>query len=563
MEELSHIRLELFFTLLFLIIFIAPSPAQEIPILERKVSISANHQRIDSFLKNLSQEAGCLFSYSSSAIDVSRIISGSFSNLSLREVLEKIFEGKVEIKQKGVYVILTPRAETEKEVLFSGYVVDEATGKAIRDATVYDPITLKSSTTDEFGFFELSVKNPNMDSIRLVVNKKDYIDTLLVKDKVNPFQKILLKAPDLDLEDVGKSIAKPMKDFWMWTKNSVGFTNLENINDTLHRTFQVSFLPFVGTNRKLSGNVVNDYSFNILGGFSGGTNVAELGGLFNLNKGNVQHIQLAGLFNQVSGTVKGVQLAGLVNTNLGETHGVQLSGLGNFNNGKSNGVQMSGLLNIATKEVKGVQVGGIANYSHRELKGGQIAGILNVGRNVKGVQIGLFNYADSIKGLPIGLLSFVRKGYHQVEIGADEVLPINFSLRTGTRAFYNMLFAGVRPELADSTTWAFGYGVGTSPKLAKNLHLNFELSSSQLVNGNIAALNLINRAYFGLEYQFIKGFGIYFGPSLNLRVYDSGFAFHPELFSHTNPRIRSENQFPDDNIATQLWFGGRAGLRFF
>src|SRR5690606_38989007 len=44
--------------------------------------------------------------------------------------------------------------------------------------------------------------------------------------------------------------------------------NMRNIRDTLYRDFQVSFVPFVGTNEMLSGNVINDYSLNVLGGYS-------------------------------------------------------------------------------------------------------------------------------------------------------------------------------------------------------------------------------------------------------------------------------------------------------
>jgi hypothetical protein len=220
-------------------------------------------------------------------------------------------------------------------------------------------------------------------------------------------------------------------------------------------------------------------------------------------------------------------------------------------------------MNVGTESIRGFQLAGLANYSHREVEGVQMAGLLNVGHNVKGTQIGLFNYADSIQGVQLGLLNFVWKGYHQVEVGADEMLPLNISLRTGTRSFYNMLFAGIRTDSSDSTTWAFGYGIGTSPALGKKAFLNIELSAQQMNKGYVSALNLVNRFYIGVEYRLGKRFGLYAGPSLNLRVYDSTFTQHPELFTYTNPRIISESSYPTENIATQLWIGGRAGLRFF
>lgn len=535
--------------------------AQEVPVLERKVTISAQRERIDLLLRRISQEAGCVFSYSSSAIDVSKTVSGNFNNRPLREVLEVIFEGEVEIKQKGVYVILAPKPASPKDVVISGYVVDEA-GQGIRDATVYDPITLQSSTTDEFGYFQFEVKNPAAENFELIINKKDFSDTLLLEEK-SSFQKILLKAEDVDFDRVGKNLASSAKTFWAWTKNSVGFTNLENVRDTIHRDFQISFIPFIGTNRKLSGSVVNDYSVNVLGGFSGGTNKAEIGGLFNINRGDVKSVQLAGLFNQVGGTVKGLQMAGLINSALDSVDAVQAAGLVNFTTGNVTGLQLAGLMNMTTANLQGTQVAGLVNYTHRDVNGAQVSGILNIARNVVGSQFGLFNYSDSISGAPFGLISFVRKGYHKVEIGMDEVLPINISLRTGTRSFYNMIFAGVRPEQADSTTWAFGYGIGTSPRLGKKTFLNIELSSEQLVKGNVAALNLVNRAYLGFDYQLAKGFGLFAGPTLNYRVYDNSYTDHPKLFTNSGQTIQSEKFYATNDIATQLWWGFRAGVRFF
>jgi hypothetical protein len=195
--------------------------------------------------------------------------------------------------------------------------------------------------------------------------------------------------------------------------------------------------------------------------------------------------------------------------------------------------------------------------------GAQISGILNIARNVTGSQLGLINYSDSTTGAPVGLISFVRKGYHKVEVGADEVFPLNIALRTGTRSFYNILFAGMRPEQADSVTWAFGYGLGTSPRLGKKTFLNIEVSSEQMIKGNVAALNLINTAYLGFDYQVVKGFGLYAGPSLNWRVYDSSYTDHPEVFDYVTPKILSENTYTAENLASQLWFGFRAGVRFF
>ncbi|MDI1322206.1 MAG: hypothetical protein PSV36_05620 [Algoriphagus sp.] len=351
----------------------------------------------------------------------------------------------------------------------------------------------------------------------------------------------------------------------------------KNLSDTTSINFQFSFVPFVGTNGMNSGNVINDYSFNLLGGYSTGTRKLEMAGLFNINRSDMTGVQLAGLFNQVGGKVDGVQLAGLFNSNLDSVNGVQLAGLTNFTTGAVDGVQIAGITNFSPKSVSGVQLAGVLNFSAADLEGSQIAGVLNfTARNVKGSQVGLvnfankvdgfqlglINYSDSISGIPVGFLSFVRSGYHPVEISVNEVLPLNLAFRTGKREFYNIFFAGLRPEWDDQLTWSFGYGVGTSPRLGKKTYLNIEVSSEQLSKGEVEALNLINRFYLGAELQASKRMAVFAGPTLNFRVYDSSYSFHPDLFSYSNPTVHNDQYYPED-LGSQLWWGFKAGVRFF
>ncbi|MBL7844137.1 MAG: hypothetical protein JNK44_09755 [Cyclobacteriaceae bacterium] len=536
--------------------------AQQVPVLERTVTLTAQDERLDSFLKRLSHEAGCVFSYSASALDVQRSVTYQFNNETTREILETVFEGQVRIKQKGVYVILTPLPKSSREVVISGYVVDEASGEKVESATVYNPVTLRSVTTDQYGYFEYVVKKPTPDDYKLVIKKVDYVDTVIVAQKQSSFQKISIKIDKEKLNNVGESIARPAAKVWAWTKNSVASINLGNVRDTIHRTWQVSFVPFVGTNRKLSGSVTNDWSFNILGGYSAGTNKAEFGGVFNINTGNVKSFQAAGVFNLNGGETKGVQLGGLFNLNIQSASGVQAAGFTNLIMRYAHGAQLAGFLNLAAKHTEGAQVAGFANIS-RSISGTQVAGFVNVAQHVKGSQIGFLNIADSIRGVPVGFLSFVAKGYHTLELGADEVIPVNISFRTGVRAFYNIISVGMRPEKSDSVTWSFGYGVGTSPRILKKLYLNIEATANQVNKGNVEALNLVNRIYTGLDFQVARKFALYAGPTLSIRVYDTTFNRHPELFTYYTPTIQSEKAYPQDDLATQVWWGFRVGVRFF
>jgi hypothetical protein len=351
----------------------------------------------------------------------------------------------------------------------------------------------------------------------------------------------------------------------------------KDLSDTISRQFQFSFVPFVGTNGMNSGEIINDYSVNLLGGYSAGTTKLEMAGLFNVNRSEMNGVQLAGLFNQVGGKVDGVQLAGLINSNLDSVkNAVQLAGGMNFTTGPVDGVQVAGVANFSPKKVDGVQVAGVANFTASDLEGTQVAGVLNFAAHnvrgsqvgllnfankVKGFQLGLINYSDSISGIPIGFLSFVRAGYHTLEFSVNEIVPINLAFRTGKREFYNIFFAGIRPEWDDQVTWTFGYGLGTSPRLGKKIFLNVEVSSEQLSQGSVRALNLINRGYLGAEFQVTKQFAVFAGPTVNFRVYDTSYAFHPELFTYTNMTVHNDVYHPED-LGSQLWFGFKAGFRF-
>ena len=369
-------------------------------------------------------------------------------------------------------------------------------------------------------------------------------------------------------------------------------TEKEIIN---HTELQISIVPYLGTNGGNSGNTINDFSFNLFGGYSAGTNKLELAGLFNINRFDAKHAQFAGIFNQVGGSFEGAQFAGIVNSTLDSIRGVQGAGIVNFTSGKVDGAQMAGITNFTSKSMRGfqgagilnfagqnltgfqgagianfaggnvhgVQAAGILNFTPKDVQGAQIAGILNFARNVKGSQIGLINYSDSITGAPIGLISYVKSGYHTLEISTNEVMPLNLAFRTGTRSFYNIITAGFRPEIRNETVWAFGYGVGSSPRLGKNTFLNIELTSEQMQKGNVEALNLINRFYIGADFQVAKKFGIFAGPTINYRIYETSFDQHPELFYYNGFHTFSEHTFRyNKDLAGQFWWGFRAGIRF-
>lgn len=581
---------------------------KEVPLLERTISISFQNEPLESALKKISDLAGCTFSYSPSVIESGKTITYRFEKKSVREILDRLFEGSVQYKARNQYVILTkaPEPTSLRQQVLSGYVVDEATGRRLQDVSVYDPVTLASAVTDAYGFFSIKLDRPAPEIV-LAVNKKYYIDTVvMVPSKHRQLLNIPIRINTSKIATMADSVGEKMSRLWKRWRHKQPGINMRNIDDTLRRRFQFSVLPFVGTNHKLSGNVINDISINMLGGYSFGVTTAEFGGLFNIARADVQGVQAAGLFNQAGGTAKGaqlaglynissdaegvqgaglfnviyggsaghngvryrptvVQLAGLFNVIIGERKGPQLAGLFNLSSHDAGPVQAAGFLNVAGGEVTGAQVSGFMNIAGRKITGTQISGFMNIVSEIQGSQISVFNFADSVSGIPIGLMSFVVKGYHKLEIAADEIFYTNIAFRTGVHRFYNILTVGAKPHtFNDSTTsWTFGYGIGTAPRITRHLSLNIDLTSNQIVQGNtIEATQLLNKLYVGADIQFLPKVSLTVGATLNALVTDKDYDAYEPLFMNYNPRIIHDGDL-GRNSRLQMWFGAKVGLRFF
>jgi hypothetical protein len=629
------------------------------PFLERTLTISFHQERMDAVLKKIAQQAGFTFSYNPAILEADKVISYNFVNKTVREILDQLFNGTLQYKARGSYIILVKAqlSRVKEPQVFSGYVVDEATGERLRDVTVYDPVTLSSTLTDSYGYFEIKIDKPASE-IKLAINKRNYSDTLVVSPpKSGKLLNIQMKASKERFVTFADSVGKKIKRFW----TTKVMAHKSNVTDTLYRKTQLSVLPFIGTNHALSGSVINDYSFNIFGGYSLGVKKLEIGGVFNIVEGNAGGAQLAGVFNTVGGNVRGAQLAGVFNLNGGATDGaqlagvfnvsvgavkgaqlagvfnfnwqgsqhfsgagvfnfsrqysraVQLAGVGNitlgeqgsphlaglfnfttgnartqiagtynFTAGSLQGWQAAGTFNFAAKEVKGAQtagilnftggnvrgaqVAGVLNFAGKEVRGAQIAGILNYATKVRGTQIGLINIADSVKGIPVGLMSIVLSGYHKLEFSADEIFYTNVALRTGVRKFHNILMAGAKPAtFKDSVThWYFGYGLGTAPRLTRNLFFNFDLTSSQIVQGKqIEKINLLNKFYVGIDYQLSRNFSLIAGVTLNAYITDTAYDGYRDIFNDVRPHMMVDHNYTQDDLNLKMWIGGKVGLRFF
>lgn len=608
MYQLTIVYMRIFYSILFLLAgtFCAgQTKEKQLPLLERPVTLIVENEKAPLVLNRIGQAAGFSFSYNSSIVDPELVVNLNVQNLTVRQVLNEIFNGSLNYKAKGNYVILTraappPIKNDVVTIVVSGYVEDAITGNKVSQVSIYHKPSITSTITDEYGYFRIKIEK-GTDSLSLSVSKKDYLDTTIqITESANQYYIIALKSIARDTTKIAVSEI-PNDSVSLSLKEELSHPyysepNVQNISDTLYSLAQVSLLPFIGTNGRLSGNVINDYSINFLGGYSLGTRQIELGFFFNLDRGDVRWLQIAGFGNMVGGNVygiqtagffnlnggeitavqvagfantnlsngHGVQIAGFANTNLGSMNGVQVAGFSNYNNQASYGVQVAGFGNLQRGNYRGSQFAGFTNIATDKISGSQISGFFNYAGRVRGTQIGLINYADSVGGVPIGLFSIVNKGYHKVEVSADEVFPVNLAFRTGVRKFYTILTAGFKPEKSleanDTSVWTFGYGVGTSRKLTRWWYLDFDLTSQHVNKGSFTnALSLHNKAYLGFDFQLAKKFSLSTGVTFNAYLTRSTFTDYPKLFSYYTPTDYSL-KIKNNNIA--MWFGAKVGLRF-
>lgn len=343
---------------------------------------------------------------------------------------------------------------------------------------------------------------------------------------------------------------------------------------------------------------------NVVGGT---TNGAQLGGIFNNNRMDVKGVQLAGISNVILDTIKGAQIAGISNVLRGSMHGWQFAGISNYtsesvdgvqiagisnytrkdvdvlqvagvsNIGKNvNGFQVSGLFNTSRGNVGGWQIAGLANYSKTvrmsqlaglgniasdRVKGAQIAGLFNYSKYVDGGQIGFINIADSVGGIPVGFISIVRKGYHKIELSAEEILYTNFTYKLGVRRFYNIFTIGIQPG-SDGPVWGFGYGIGGQIGTRRTV-VSLDLKGTQIMEN-------VDEQNFNVSFRFSPVVGIriarrlslFFGPSLNLHVSDLLDPVTGEFITNIAPeKTLIWEDVPGSSTLFQLWGGGTFGLR--
>ncbi len=567
------------------------------PNLNKRISLEISGKPLWEVLDRISKTGGFYFSYSGDVFNRDSLVSISSRNQTVRDILDRIFLGKVDYRERDQYIILRSTSlhfsiqpdlikTDSRRYLISGRVFDESTGLPVGDASVYERRLLASTLTDEKGYFRMRLRG-DFQSVILTVSKEAYRDT-----SMSFLSTVTIKPEGYTYQDDERSYGSNIVErlgigrFMVSAKQRIQSLNIAGFMAS--SPFQASLLPGFSSHGMFSSQVVNKASLNLFGGYTAGVNGIEVAGLFNINKEDVRYFQAGGLANIVGGSVNGFQAAGLVNSVLDSVSGMQVVGLLNDvrNNvrgwqaaglinydrrdfkgmqvgglintvsGSSAGVQVAGLANVS-KEFQGAQVGGLINIARREMSGIQIAGLFNYSKTMKGVQIGLFNFADTSSGFSLGLVNWVNKGYHKISISANDISNTQLAVKTGTQKFYTVLIASANISELDKV-YSAGFGFGHDRTFTKRISASAELSTQGLYLGVWDYPNLLSKAQLNMQVKLLRGISFFAGPSYSVYYSDpasaSAYGYKLAVAPHS---ARSYNN------KVKGWLGWNAGVILF
>jgi hypothetical protein len=443
--------------------------------LDKLISLDVRKMPLAQVLDTIASHGHFEFSYNSSIIPEDSMVTVRVSSIPVRTVLDIVLgKGYVYVEQGKYLIILRPatgQPPIERIYQVSGYILNPQTGEGLENASVFVKAQLQATLTNKQGFFRLSLGSKDPYPV-ITVSKAWYQDTtVFVYPGYDQQLRINLSPvkPD-ELPPAYLSSSALERTWWarilLSSRQRIQSLNLSHF--FTHGNAQVSLFPFLGTNGGMSGQVMNKFSLNLIGGYTAGLNGFELGTVFNIDKRDVRSIQVAGLLNVVGGKMSGVQIAGYEN--------------------------------ICKDTVRGLQ----------------ISGVFNTARFLKGVQIGLFNVADSSTGYSIGLISIVKHGgINRLALEMREVTGISLEYIQGNKNLNSLLLVGYNPW-SNQKPISFGYGIGKDFPFRSPWGLYTRLTAEALYDSHLSILGGLYRLNPELEYKVSKKFSFFAGPAFAL-----------------------------------------------
>ncbi|WP_158860804.1 hypothetical protein [Lunatibacter salilacus] len=543
--------------LFFAIVFLRGLPAFAQQYLQRQIVYEPSRElRLQEALEHLQDGNDFFFSYASTVIAVDDPAPVGLYTGSIGGFLAMALGAEYEFKEIPGYIIIryAPKMldveaeieKAEKQTTVKGFIRDFKTQESVAFASIYEHSQLVSTMSNQEGYFELKVKNPQS-SIYVTLSKENYRDTSFM---ILPVVDIAGRNIQNRLRFSPQSGNADALEESFFGRLFIGFRQRVqriNLGGFFGETpYQMSLLPGIGSQGMFGSQMVNHFSLNLIGGYSAGTEGFETAGVFNINQQHTRGVQVAGMANLVGGEMQGVQVAGIYNTVFQKVDGIQIAGLYNFARSGSKGLQIAGLYNRSdstagnqiaglintTNQTNGFQIAGLINHTTNQggilqiaglinNSGGsverQISGLVNRASNVSRFQLGLLNIADE-SNYPIGLVNLVKNGRKSVSLAIDESATLQATLRTGGQKLYGIL--GFSYGLGNNRI-PFGYDVGFGLYLLENGEFSLDTEWVSRVSTDFKSQTDHTSSFRLLPaFRLSSQTRIFVGPSINFTVLD-------------------------------------------
>ncbi len=435
------------FQLLFLLILISITLQAAH---QKEITINAQNQTLESVLDEISRQTEINFSYSSSSIDVSQLVSINVQNQPMEDVLQQLLGDKYEYKIKRKHIILKkskvkkgitlPPVEqiitTHKEEY--NYITNQVYVKKIcysdSGTVLGDCPIITNEQKNEVMKKQLAIL---MLTIATTANAQTQDSTLTTKEQLSKagkeFTNFVVEAANstvqavkIAADEIGKQTAAIKVSN---TNNSTTSTNdnpaveitaddsadedadeqpvivAENAQASDSESIQdaLKVVPEPTQTEAKTKNVnqeksiaatdsVHPFLFTLFYPFS----FPELH-----PEKNTYNVSLNLLWGY-NGGVKGAELGWIANVNRYEMSGFQGAGVVNASFGSVTGVQLAGVVNFAAKDTTAVQISGVVNSAQSARF--QAAGVANANYGNGDVQMS-------------GIVNFSAKGNSAVQLG--------------------------------------------------------------------------------------------------------------------------------------------------
>lgn len=124
----------------------------------QKLAVRADNKAVTEFLVELSQQSGVNIIYSDNVIEKLHPITLRIKNVTVDEVLTLILEGTgIDYRYIDDQIVLYEKEPKELRFSISGIVMDSVSGEPLISAYVYDAISGKSTSTNNYGYYNLNL----------------------------------------------------------------------------------------------------------------------------------------------------------------------------------------------------------------------------------------------------------------------------------------------------------------------------------------------------------------------------------------------------------------------